>query len=91
MKIDPLVATAKIAFLFLLAQSLGADAADVQLFSGGGFRSVMTELAPAFERATGHKVVATFDSAGGLERRIKAGESFDVLLIGPDLVDPLIK
>ena len=51
----------------------------------------MTELAPAFERATGHKVVATFDSAGGLERRIKAGESFDVLLIGPDLVDPLIK
>ncbi|HEV1999989.1 MAG TPA: molybdate ABC transporter substrate-binding protein [Xanthobacteraceae bacterium] len=91
MKIGALAATAKVAFLFLLAQGLAAEAADVQLFSGGGFRSVVTELAPAFERATGHKVVATFDSTGGFERRIKAGESFDVVLIGPEVVDSLIK
>ena len=91
MKIGALAAAAKIAFLFLLAQSLAAQAAEVKFFAGGGFRSVMNELAPVFERTTGHKVVATFDSAGGLERRIKAGESFDVLLIGPELVDPLIK
>ena len=42
-----------------------------------------------FERATGHKVVATFDSNDGLERRIKAGESFDVLLIGTPTFDVL--
>jgi molybdate transport system substrate-binding protein len=91
MKIRARAAIAKLAFLFLLAQGLAVEAADVQLFSGGGFRSVMTELAPAFERATGHKLVATFDSTGGFERRIKAGESFDVVLIGPDVVDSLIK
>ncbi len=89
MKIGTLAATAKVAFLFLLAQGLAAQAAEVKVFSGGGFRSVMTELAPAFERATGHKVVATFDSNGELERRIKAGESFDVLLIGGSTFDAL--
>ncbi len=82
MKISALAATAKIAFLFLLAQSLAVQAAEVKVFSGGGFRSVVTDVVPLFERATGHKVVATFDSNDGFERRIKAGESFDVLLIG---------
>jgi molybdate transport system substrate-binding protein len=75
-------ATAKITFLFLLAQSFTAQAAEVKVFSGGGFRSVVTDITPLFEKATGHKVVATFDSNDGFERRIKAGESFDVLLIG---------
>jgi molybdate transport system substrate-binding protein len=82
MKIGMLVATGKVAFMFLLAQSLAAQAAEVKVFSGGGFRSVVTELAPIFERASGHKVVATFGSNDQLERQIKAGESFDVLLIG---------
>jgi molybdate transport system substrate-binding protein len=89
MKIGALAATAKLAFVFLLGQSLAAQTADVQFFAGGGFRSVMNELAPAFERTTGHKVVTTFDSAGGLEWRIKAGESFDVLLIGASTFDAL--
>jgi molybdate transport system substrate-binding protein len=79
------------AFAFLLASSVAVQAADVHLFVGGGFRSTMTELVPAFERATGHKLIATFDSTGAFERRIAAGESFDVLLIGPELVDSLIK
>jgi molybdate transport system substrate-binding protein len=67
---------------FITAQSFAAQAAEVKVFSGGGFRSVVTEIGPLFEGATGHKVVATFDSNDGFERRIKAGESFDVLLIG---------
>jgi molybdate transport system substrate-binding protein len=74
------------AFVFglalLAAQSFAAQAAEVKVFSGGGFRAVVTDITPLFERATGHKVVATFDSNDGFERRIKAGESFDVLLIG---------
>ena len=89
MKVRVLAAMAKVAFLFLLAQSLAAQAAEVKLFSGGGVRSVVTELAPMFERTTGHKVVATFDSNDGFERRIKAGESFDVLLIGTPTFDVL--
>ena len=89
MKMGLAAATAICAFLLLFAQSLAAQAAEVKVFSGGGFRSVMTELVPVFERTTGHKVVATFDSNDGLERRIKAGESFDVLLIGTPTFDVL--
>jgi molybdate transport system substrate-binding protein len=77
-----LATTAKAAFLFLLAQGLVAQAAEIKVFSGGGFRSVMTEVTPMFEGASGHKLVVTYDANDGLERRIKAGESFDVLLIG---------
>jgi molybdate transport system substrate-binding protein len=89
MKVGVIATTAKIAFFFVLAQSLAAQSAEVKVFSGGGFRSVVTELVPMFERTTGHKVVATFDSNDGFERRIKAGESFDVLLIGTPTFDVL--
>lgn len=89
MKTGLFAAIVRGAFLLLFAQSFAAQAAEVKVFSGGGFRSVMTELAPVFERTTGHKVVATFDSNDGLERRIKAGESFDVLLIGTPTFDVL--
>jgi len=54
MTISALAATAKATFLLLLAQSLAAQAAEVKVFSGGGVRSVMTELAPMFDRTTGH-------------------------------------
>jgi molybdate transport system substrate-binding protein len=90
MKIGTFATTTTAAFLFLLAPAATAHAADVQLFSGGGFRATMTELVPAFERATGHKLVVTYDSTGAFERRIAAGENFDVLLIGPELVDRLV-
>jgi molybdate transport system substrate-binding protein len=82
-------AAAKAAFVLLFAQNLAAQAAEVKVFSGGGFTSVMTELVPVFERATGHTVVTTFGSNDALERRINTGESFDVLLIGTPTVDAL--
>lgn len=89
MKTGLVAATARCVFLLLFAQSLAAQAAEVKVFSGGGFTSVMTELVPVFERATGHTVVATFGSNDALEKRIKAGESFDVLLIGTPTFDVL--
>ena len=82
-----------IALLFLCVLSLGRpiQAAELRFFVGGGFSAATKEIGPAFERATGHRIVPTFDSQGGLQKRIDASEPFDVLLIGPGLVDPLIK
>ena len=91
MKISALAATSKVAFMFLLAQSLAGQAAEIKLLSAAGFRGVMTELAPQFERATGHKVVGTYDSTGALRRQISGGESFDVVMLAPDVIDDLIK
>jgi molybdate transport system substrate-binding protein len=91
MKTVAFAVTAKVAFVFLLAQSLAAQAAEVKLLSAAGFRGVMNELAPQFERATSHKVVATFDSTGALRRQISGGESFDVVMLAPEVIDDLIK
>ena len=89
MKIGLAAVAARAALSLLFAQGLATQAAEVKVFSGAGFTSVMTEVVPAFERTTGHKVVTTFGSNDALERRIKAGESFDVLLIGTPTFDVL--
>lgn len=89
MKMGFTAVAARAALSLLSAQGLATQAAEVRVFSGGGFTSVMTEVVPAFERTTGHKVVTTFGSNDALERRIKAGESFDVLLIGTPTFDVL--
>jgi molybdate transport system substrate-binding protein len=91
MKIGALAATAKVAFVLLLAQNQAAQAAEVKLLSASGFRSTMNEIGPVFERTTGHKVVGTFESTGVLRRQIDGGESFDVVMLAPEVVDDYVK
>jgi len=91
MKIASVVAAATFAALVVAGQSITAQAADVKFIGGAGFRSVMPALAAAFEKANGHKVVATWDATGGIERRLDAGEMFDVVFVGPEVVDKYIK
>ena len=68
-----------------------AMAAEVKVFSTIGVRSVMQELGPRFEAATGHKLVFSFDVANALKRRIDAGESFDVAILTVPVIEDLIK
>jgi molybdate transport system substrate-binding protein len=77
--------------LLVLATSQVAHAADVKFLGGAGFKSVMPELAAQFEKSSDHKIVATWDATGGIERRITAGESFDVVFVGPEVVDKYIQ
>ncbi len=76
--------------LFWLHASVAA-AAEIKVFSTIGVRSVMQELGPRFESATGHKLVLSFDVANALKRRIDAGESFDVAILTVPVIDALIK
>src|SRR5258708_1025636 len=87
MKSATLTRSAKFILLFFLEPSLAAQAGDVKFLGGAGFKSVMPDLASQFEKTTGHKIVATWDATGGIERRIGAGEAFDVVFIGPEVVD----
>lgn len=91
MKISTLAATAKLISLFVLATSQVVQAADVKFLGGAGFKSVMPELAATFEKSSGHKIVATWDATGGIERRINAAEPFDVVFVGPEVVDKYIQ
>ena len=65
-------------FVDVLAKAASFEEARAQLIQAALFR--LTEvLQPAFEQKTGHKLTIANDTAGGLQRRIKAGEAFDAL------------
>ncbi|HEY1267350.1 MAG TPA: substrate-binding domain-containing protein, partial [Candidatus Binatia bacterium] len=78
-----------LALALLLSSSLPAYGAEITLIAPGGIRAAFEEILPAFERATGHKVKATFGSGGGTKERIVKGEPFDVPVAQPPF-DPVI-
>ena len=83
--------TWKLGLTLLLAQTSLANADEIKVFSTIGVRSVVQELSPQFERATGHKLVLSFDVANALKRRIEAGGSFDLAILTAPVMDDLIK
>jgi len=69
----------------------GAQAAEIKVLCSNGLREVMLDVAPEFERATGHKLNLTFGLAAAFKQRIEAGESFDVVVLVPRLLDDVVK
>lgn len=57
-----------------------ARAAEVTVAVASNFAGAMTELAAAFERATGHRVVVALGSTGRFNTQVRNGAPFDVLL-----------
>ena len=82
-----------VALIVLAATSAGNDAvaAEIKLLASPGVRAALSELLPEFEAQSGHKVVADFAVIAVLKRRIDAGESFDVVIPSPAVIDDLIK
>src|SRR5215468_2059563 len=76
-----------------LALSLSAvassSAAEVKVLTAGAFKQVVLALVPEFERQTGNKVIVDNDTAGGLKKRIADGETFDLAVITPAVIDDL--
>ena len=70
---------------------MSAQAAEIRLLCSNGLREVVHELAPAFERESGHKLVTSFGTAAGLKRQMDAGEPFDLAVLTPALIDDLIR
>ena len=59
----------------------GALAVEIKVLSAGAIKPVIVAALPAFEQRTGHKVTIDNDTAGGLLRRVRAGEKFDLLVM----------
>jgi molybdate transport system substrate-binding protein len=66
-----------------------AQGADVKILTAGAMKAVVLELVPQFEKETGHKAVVDNDTAGGLARRIQGGETFDLAVITPGVLNDL--
>jgi molybdate transport system substrate-binding protein len=90
MKIELLIAAARAGVVVLLLQGFTAGAAEIKVLSTGAIRHGLHENFSNFERATGHKVATQYEGTMDSQRRIEAGEPFDVAILSFD-VDKLIK
>ncbi|MGZ9067199.1 MAG: molybdate ABC transporter substrate-binding protein [Burkholderiales bacterium] len=62
---------------------------EIVLFTANSLRGVLNELLPEFERTSGHTVRVSYDPAQILMKRIAAGETADVLILGRAVLDEL--
>lgn len=78
--------------LVLLAVLLpgAVSAADIKLLTAGAYKPVALDLIPEFEKRTGHKVTVENATAGQLQKRVADGEYFDVLVMPPVAMAPLM-
>jgi len=68
-----------------------AQAVEIKLLASNALKSVLQEVAPQFEQASGHRLAITFGSTGNLTASIDKGTPFDVAIMGADALDNLIK
>jgi len=69
----------------------GASAAEIKALATIALQSVMEDLAPRFEKASGHKVSIAFGLGVPLAKRVQEGEAADLLLGPRGSIDGLIK
>jgi molybdate transport system substrate-binding protein len=70
--------------LFALTLTSPAGAASIRVLAANGISIPARELAPAFEKETGHRVAFTFGSPGVVNDRLAAGESYDLVVLPTD-------
>jgi molybdate transport system substrate-binding protein len=75
----------------LLANPAIASADEIRVWTARAIATVLAEVGSGFERATGHRLIVTSDLPPAFQRRIDAGEAFDVLISGPAPVDVWIR
>lgn len=76
--------------ILLMGGALPAVAADIEFLCPPSLRPVMSELAPAFEAASKHRVNLHWQVMPEIERQIDAGADFDVAILTPELMDDAV-
>ena len=67
------------------------DAAEVNVLSTQATEATYRELTPQFEKVTGHKVTTIFSGTLGVQKRLAAGESYDMIIMAGPAIDAQIK
>jgi molybdate transport system substrate-binding protein len=89
-----LLSTLGVVVLLLFAKA--ASAADVHVMISAGFYQVYAELGPAFEKASGHRLITTRgpsigDSPEAIPTRLNRGETADLVILDGSSADELAK
>lgn len=70
--------------------SLPGAAEEIKVIAAGATRAVLTSLDAAFTAKTGHTIVLVTDTAGGVAKRVEAGESAGLVISSRKQIDTLI-
>jgi molybdate transport system substrate-binding protein len=68
-----------------------AQAVEIKVLSTQATEPAYRELAPQFEKASGHTVTTIFTGTLDVQKRIAAGESYDLILMAGPAIDDYIK
>ncbi len=81
-----------------LAASVGAifaidaaAAADVTVSTNAPTTFVMSTLIPMYEKASGNKVMLSYDGAPAMQAKVRSGSPPDLVIAGPEAIDELVK
>src|SRR5262245_6219058 len=73
--------------LSLCASAAVAD--EIKVIASNGIKAVFSDVGPAFERQTGHRITAKFGATNLLAKEIEQGEPVDVAILTPAVVAAL--
>ena len=68
-----------------------ASAAEISVLSGGAVEPGLHAAVRQFEKATGHHVKITFNTAPQIQKRIEGGDRFDVLIAPPAAIEGFVR
>jgi molybdate transport system substrate-binding protein len=79
------------AVAFGVFTSAHARSAEINAFMSTAVKAATDEILPAFERANGHSIRASFAPSGALVPRFLKGEPVDIFVTDAPALDALIK
>ena len=71
--------------ILAMAAATSLQAAELKLIAGGSMTASMNEIAPQFEKTTGHKLLIHFDSTPNIITLVTSGTPFDVVVVPVDV------
>jgi molybdate transport system substrate-binding protein len=77
-------------FALMLAFGISASAAEIKVLSSNALKSAIEEIAPQFEKTSGHKLMMVWGAAVPLRAQIEKGEVFDATILTVPGIDALI-
>ena len=80
-----------VAAIVALPLSMAAQAEEIKVLSTQAVEGAYRELVPQFEKASGHKVTTTFTGTLDAQKRLAAGETYDLIIMAGPAIDDLIK
>ena len=66
-------------------------ATELTVLTSMGLVSGVRDVASAFERATGHKVIVSFEAGPSLMQKVTSNAPADVVTHYPEIIDDLVK